>query len=97
VLALATRGSAAALGLQEQIGTLQVGKRADVIVVELNRPHLQPLHDVISQLVYAARGEDVRDVIVDGALVMRNRQLLTVDEEEVMARARECALRLVKR
>ncbi|MBC7288595.1 MAG: amidohydrolase family protein, partial [Armatimonadetes bacterium] len=95
MLAMATRGSAAALGLEGQVGALRPGMRADIIVVDFNRPHLQPLHNVISHLVYSAQAADVRDVIVDGKVVMRDRQILTVDEEEVIAKARECARRIL--
>jgi len=95
MLAVATRGSAAALGLDDQIGTLRPGMRADIIIVDFGQPHLQPPHNLISHVVYAARGSDVRDVIIDGQLVMRDRKILTVDEEEAIARANECARRLV--
>ncbi|MCX7598715.1 MAG: amidohydrolase [Armatimonadetes bacterium] len=95
MLAMATRGSAAALGLDVKIGTLVPGKRADIIVVDTWRPHLQPLHNPVSQLVYAARADDVRDVIIEGTVVMRDRQLTTVDEAEIIAKAREAAMRLV--
>ena len=69
--------------------------RADIIVVDFHKPHLQPAHNVISHLVYAACGGDVRDVIVDGAVVMRDRRILTVDEEEAIAKANESARRLI--
>ncbi len=95
-LAMATRGAAAALGLEEQIGTLSVGKLADVIVVDLRRPHTQPVHNVVSHLVYAARADDVRDVIVHGEVVMRDRRLSRVDEAEVVAKAGEAAARIVQ-
>ncbi len=95
MLAMATRGSAEALGIADQVGTLTPGKRADVIVVDMTHPHTQPPHNPISHLVYASKGADVRDVIVDGRLVMRNRELLTMDEAEVIVRARECAERIV--
>lgn len=95
MLAMATRGSAAALGLDDQIGTLAPGKKADIIVIDTSRPHLQPLHNPVSQLVYAARADDVRDVIIEGNIVMRNRQLIGLDEAEIIAKAREAAMRLV--
>ncbi|MBP1717711.1 MAG: 5-methylthioadenosine/S-adenosylhomocysteine deaminase, partial [Deltaproteobacteria bacterium] len=69
-------------------GSLEVGKKADVIVVDLNRPHLQPVYNVVSQLVYAATGADVRDVIIDGRIVMQNRRILTLDEEEILSEAK---------
>lgn len=95
MLAMATRGSAAALGLDHKIGSLTPGKKADIIVVDTSRPHLQPLHNPVSQLVYAARADDVRDVIIEGNIVMRDRQLTALDEAEIVAKAREAAMRLV--
>jgi 5-methylthioadenosine/S-adenosylhomocysteine deaminase len=95
MLAMATKGSAAALGLQDQIGALTPGRRADIIVVELDRLHMQPVHNIISHLVYSARADDVRDVIIEGEVVMRERKLLTMDEAEVKARAGESATRLI--
>jgi 5-methylthioadenosine/S-adenosylhomocysteine deaminase len=76
---------------------LEVGKRADVIVVDLEKPHLQPVYNVVSQLVYAAVGSDVRDVIIDGKLVMRNRQLLTLNENEILHRVKEIKGNILKR
>ena len=74
-----------------EIGSLEPEKKADLIVIDLNQPHLTPMYEPCSHLVYAARGADVRDVVIDGRLVMRRRQLLTVDEQEVMAKVREIA------
>ena len=88
VLEMATLGSARVLGMGGEIGSLEVGKKADVIVVDLNRPHLQPVYNVVSQLVYSATGADVRDVIIDGKIVMQNRRLLTLDEERILAEAK---------
>jgi len=88
VLEMATLGGARVLGMEAEIGSLEVGKKADVIVLDLNRPHLQPVYNVVSQLVYAATGADVRDVIIDGRIVMQNRHLLTLDEEEILSTAK---------
>lgn len=93
-LEMATRGGAAALGI-DRLGTLREGYRADLICVDLRAPHLCPGIDVISDLVYAAQASDVRTVIVDGEVVMRERQLVMVDEAEVMARAREATRHLL--
>jgi 5-methylthioadenosine/S-adenosylhomocysteine deaminase len=94
-LAMATIEGARAIGLGDTIGSLEVGKRADLILVDFRRPHLTPAFDVEATLVYSARGADVRDVMVDGRIVMRDRVLLTVDEpallREVRAAARQCA------
>jgi 5-methylthioadenosine/S-adenosylhomocysteine deaminase len=89
VLEMATLGGARVLGMEKEIGSLEAGKKADVIVLELNRPHLQPVYNLVSHLVYSATGADVRDVIIDGKMVMENRKLLTLDEEEILAKAGE--------
>ncbi len=96
VLTMATRGGAAALGLAEEIGSLEPGKRADLIVVETRSPHLTPMYNPYSHIVYAARGADVRHTVINGQVVMQDRQPLTLDEEAVMARAREIALEIRK-
>ena len=84
VLALGTRSGAEAIGLGKEIGSLEVGKKADLIIIDTHKPHLTPLYDPVSHLVYAASGSDVRDVIIDGRLVVRNRVLLTIKIEPVM-------------
>jgi 5-methylthioadenosine/S-adenosylhomocysteine deaminase len=89
VAVMATNGGAAALGMSSRLGSLEPGKKADLIIIDLN--HLTPMYEPCSHLVYAARGADVRDVIIDGSIVMRERQLLEVDEQEVMAKVREIA------
>jgi 5-methylthioadenosine/S-adenosylhomocysteine deaminase len=89
VLEMATLGGARVLGLEKEIGSLEVGKKADIIVLDLHRPHLQPLYNIVSQLVYSAVGADVRDVIIDGKLVMHDRKLLTLDEETVLQKTEE--------
>jgi 5-methylthioadenosine/S-adenosylhomocysteine deaminase len=91
VAVMATNGGAAALGMSSRLGSLEAGKKADLIIIDLNQPHLTPMYEPCSHLVYAARGADVRDVIIDGSIVMRERQLLEVDEQEVMAKVREIA------
>lgn len=94
VLEMATLGGARVLGMETEIGSLEAGKKADVIILELNRPHLQPVYNLPSHLVYSATGADVRDVIIDGKLVMDNRKLLTIDEEEILRKAREYRMRI---
>ena len=93
-LTLATRGSAQALGLGEVIGTLEAGKRADVAIIDLSAPHLTPGHHVVSDLVYAARASDVVHTIVDGVVVMRDRRITHLDEEQIIREARERGRRL---
>jgi 5-methylthioadenosine/S-adenosylhomocysteine deaminase len=74
-----------------------VGKKADIIILDLNRPHLQPIYNIISHLVYSATGADVRDVIIDGKLIMQDRKLLTLDEERVLQKAQEWGQRILGR
>ncbi len=89
ILAMLTIDGARALGLEKEIGSIEVGKRADLIVVDFNQPHLLPTGRYAPKLVYSARGSDVTHVIVDGQVVMENRQVSTMDEAAVMARAME--------
>ncbi|MCA1961921.1 MAG: amidohydrolase [Desulfomonile sp.] len=85
VLRMATIDGARILGMDHEIGSLEPGKLADVIVVDLKRPHLTPLYDPVSHLVYAARGSDVRHVVVNGVQIVENGRITTVDEEEAMS------------
>ena len=87
-LRLATIDGARTLGLDSEIGSLEVGKRADVAVVRLERLHTTPVKDVVSALVYSTEVNDVDTVIIDGRLVMRDRKLLTIDERETIASAK---------
>ena len=92
VLKMATIEGAKALGLDHIIGSLETGKKADIIVIDTHKPHLTPMYNPFSHLVYAARGQDVKHTIINGRLVMESRQLLTLDLEEVMARAMKKAM-----
>jgi 5-methylthioadenosine/S-adenosylhomocysteine deaminase len=87
VLRMATTDGARALGLESEIGSLEVGKRADVAVVRLNGLHMSPAAEVVSSLVYAAEASDVQTVVIDGRLLMHERELLTVDEDDAVAEA----------
>jgi len=99
VLEMATLGGARALGLSDEVGSLEEGKRADITIVDLEGLHAAPHdpEDLLSQLVYSGRGTDVRHVLIDGKLVMRDRQLLTLDEKAVKDAARTYAARVVAR
>lgn len=83
VLRMATLGGAEALGLADKIGAIKVGLQADLIQVQLKEPHLLPLYDVISHLVYAANAQDVDTVIVNGQILMHGREMLTVDPNKI--------------
>src|ERR1700676_5474105 len=89
VVEMATIDGAKALHMEKEIGSLEPGKKADVIVISLNEPNAVPMYDVYAQLAYALKGSDVETVIIGGRVVMREHQLLTVKEEEVIAKARE--------
>jgi ATP:corrinoid adenosyltransferase len=71
--------------------------RYDVIILDLNKPHLQPVYNIVSHLVYSATGADVRDVIIDGKVIMENRKLLTLDEWKILARMGELRQEIVER
>ena len=86
VLTMATMGGARVLGMERLIGSIEVGKKADLIIVDLKKPHLTPVYNLCSQLVYSASGADVQTSIINGKIVMRDRRLLTIDIEEVMDR-----------
>lgn len=97
VLRLATLGGARALGLDAEIGSIEVDKRADLIVVDLRGPHVVPTESEYSALVYACRSTDVRHVVIDGRIVVRDRELLTLDGDQVVADARAAARRVFAR
>jgi len=97
VLELATLGGARALGLEREIGSIEVGKRADLVALDLSGPHGQPADaEIASRLVYAARAADVRHVLVDGRVVVRAGRLLTADVAEIRDNANAAARRLVR-
>jgi 5-methylthioadenosine/S-adenosylhomocysteine deaminase len=97
VVEMATRNGAMALGLEHEIGSLEVEKKADLIIVDLKKPHLTPLHDIYANLVYSAQASDVDTVIVNGRILMENRKVKTLDEEAVMEGARQAAHDLLMR
>lgn len=90
-LELATRGGARVIGREQDLGSLEVGKRADLLVVRMDRPRQTPMYDPISHLVYATRGDDVETTIVHGRVLMRDGRVLTLDEPQVLAAARAAA------
>ena len=96
VLEMATLGGARALGMEDRLGSLEPGKRADLIVVDLSAPRLHPLYDPVSHLVYAAKGADVRHVVVEGRVVMRDRKITTLDEAAVLADAERLRAQVVQ-
>jgi 5-methylthioadenosine/S-adenosylhomocysteine deaminase len=97
VLQMATIGGARAVGVDKDIGSIEVGKKADLVVVELSDAFATPVHDPISALVYSALGHEPSLVVVDGVIVMRDREILTVDETAVRRTAQTAAERLTRR
>jgi 5-methylthioadenosine/S-adenosylhomocysteine deaminase len=89
VVELATINGARALHLEKTIGSLETGKKADFILVDIGAPHATPMYDVYSELVYALKASDVRTVVIAGKIVMKDRQMLTLDEKEILAKAQE--------
>src|SRR5256714_563513 len=94
VLRMATIDGAKALGLEAEIGSIEVGKRADLSVVRLDRLHTTPARDIVAALVYSAEAGDVDTVVIDGRILMRDRELLTLNERETIRSARTEAERL---
>jgi 5-methylthioadenosine/S-adenosylhomocysteine deaminase len=94
-LRMATANGARAMGFPES-GVLATGRAADLALFDLDRPHLYPRHNLVANLVHSARASDVTHVIVDGRLLYRNGELLTLDEERIMAEADRHARRMVR-
>ncbi len=101
VLQMASHGGALALGLEKELGSIEGGKRADLIIVDMKKLHMTPAllepFNLISHLVYAADGSDVETVIIDGKVVMENRVIKNVEESEVIRSANEASRRLLGR
>ena len=97
VLRMATVGGAKALGLESVCGMVEVGKRADLILVDIDTAHNQPLNDIFSQLVHCTRASDVQTVIVDGEILMRDRQLQRLDEGQIVGDAKVAHRDLMER
>jgi 5-methylthioadenosine/S-adenosylhomocysteine deaminase len=95
-LKMGTIYGAEALFLNDQVGSLEVGKKADFITIDLTGPHMQPLHDVVSHIVYSASRSDVVDVYIDGKPIMRNRECLTLDEEKIRFEALQAFQEIAK-
>ena len=89
IIRMATILGAKSLGLENEIGSLEVGKKADVIMLDFKKPHLTPFHNCPSHIVYSAFGSDVDTVIIDGNIVMKNRQVTMLDEVKILTRAQK--------
>ena len=95
-LEMATVNGGKALDLDKEIGILKPGYKADMVIINLEKAHMTPRYDLLANIVYAAQASDVETVIIDGRIVMENRIIKTLDEQEVLIKARETAARLVK-
>ncbi len=89
VVEMATIEGARALHMEKEIGSLEVGKKADIVLISLDEPNAVPMYDIYAQLAYALKGSDVETVVIGGRIVMRNKKLLTLNEPEILAKARE--------
>lgn len=93
----ATLGGATVLDAEQAIGSLAVGKKADCIVIDLNQPHLTPLYNPVSHLVYAVKGSDVLHSMVNGRLLMQDRKLLSLDEAAILKKANAIGAGIARR
>lgn len=94
---MATINGAKALDWSDEIGSIEVGKKADMILVDLDKPHLYPRHNIVSSIAYSAAGSDVDTVIIDGKIIMEKRIITTLDVEKIMYMAQNQAIDLIKR
>jgi 5-methylthioadenosine/S-adenosylhomocysteine deaminase len=89
VVAMATIDGARALHMEKEIGSLEAGKKADLVLISLSEPNAVPMYDIYAQIAYSLKSSDVEDVVIGGRVVMRDRKLLTVDEPAVIEKARQ--------
>jgi 5-methylthioadenosine/S-adenosylhomocysteine deaminase len=92
---MATKNGAKALGFEKEIGSLEVGKKADLIILDFNKPHLHPVHNVVSAIAYSAQASDVETVIIDGNVVMENYEMKTIDVNKVYEKVEKSIERLM--
>jgi len=93
---MATCDGAKVLGMDNLTGSLKAGMKADIIILDINKPHLTPMYNEYSHLAYAVNGSDVDTVLINGNIVMENRKLTTINEDEVMGKVREIAVKIEK-
>ncbi|SKA77512.1 5-methylthioadenosine/S-adenosylhomocysteine deaminase [Caloramator quimbayensis] len=94
-LKMATINGAKALCMDKDLGSIEVDKKADIIIVDMNKPHFYPIHDVVSSMAYTAQGSDVETVIINGNIVMENYEIKTVDVEKLYYNVERCINRLI--
>ena len=95
ILKMATIEGAKVLGLENEIGTLEPGKKADMIFIKTDKLHMCPANDVCANLVYSSNGADVESVMIDGKVIMQNRKMINLDEKQVMRQVKKIAKRLL--
>jgi len=93
-LKMATIWGAKVLGMEDKIGSIEKGKAADIIILDTKPPYMHPMYDPVSSLVHSATGGNIRDVIINGKIVMRNKKILTLDMEDIMDRVRHLCKKL---
>ena len=96
MIQIATIGGAKALKKSDQIGSVEIGKKADIILIDTNNLEAQPMYDPYSHLVYSLSSEQIKDVIINGKIVMRNRQLINIDEKELIEKAKYYQKRIIE-
>ena len=94
---MAVRGGANAIGKDDILGAVEEGRKADVILLNIDQPHLTPTQNLINTIVEAANGHDVTDSIINGKIVMKNREVLTLDEEKIRREAQIHMEEIIKR
>ena len=97
VLDFATIQGAKALKIDQYVGSIEVGKKADIIIIDLNKPHLTPKHDYVSHIVYAVKGSDVDTTIINGKPIMLENKFLRLDEQKILDDAELCAKNLTSK
>jgi 5-methylthioadenosine/S-adenosylhomocysteine deaminase len=97
VLEMATVRGAKSMGMGSEIGSIEVGKKADLVFIDLKKPHLTPFRDLVSNIVYSAMGSDVDTVMVNGRFLLRRGKALTLDEEKVVGEAQRRQDELISR
>lgn len=97
VLEMATLGGARAMGIESEVGSIEVGKKADLVLIDLRKPHLMPFREIVSNIVYSATGSDVDTVVVDGKPLLRGGKALTLNEERIMGEAQRRQDELISR
>ena len=97
ILEMATINGAKALGLEKELGSIEVGKKADIILIDLNKPYFVPLFDIMTRIPLVTTGDDVDTVIIDGKIIVENRFFKKLDEAKVLERARQVSADLLTR